>query len=384
MTLHQSALVRAAKTLETGVRHLSRPVRDAVANWRFASGGKRFLVVRHRVTLPGYYRHLLSWLAKELPEVRSRFELHTLPCRISDWSRYVLMVPWFPDPLMHASKSAYRRAKALEERCRDRGIPVINPVDAILRVSKSECARQLARLGIRVPRIEPIRDLTAFQRNLGGMRPPLLVREDLAHAGRIPAFPIEKTADVGRPIEKTADVGRIPLESFEHPIAVEFIDVRSAHDGLYRKYRYFAAGDDGFAHTLQISRSWEVRSTNRLLNAATRAEELRFMSGPDPNHGQLQRALRVLGLDVAAVDYSYDREGRLVVWEVNVLPGIDFPPDPRRRYMFPTIERSILTTVKMYLERAGVPLPAKLRQRLARLRLREAPSPAAATLSAAH
>jgi hypothetical protein len=48
------------------------------------------------------------------------------------------------------------------------------------------------------------------------------------------------------------------------------------------------------------------------VNSRTRAEEIRYLDRPDPNHVALDRARRALGLDLAACDYSYDRDGRMV------------------------------------------------------------------------
>ena len=352
MTAPDRLFTRVAKRLEGRVRYWTRPARDGISNWLACRGSPRFLVLRHRVALPSYYREFLGWLGKELPEVRALFELSTLPCRISDWSRYALLIPWFPDPFIHECKPAYLEAKALEARCRGRGVPVINAVDQILGASKLLCARRLAQLGIRTPHTEPIDDAGAFTRNLAGLRPPLLVREDRAHAGRVPAHLIEKAADAKR----------IPWQRLKHPIAVEFIDVRSPRDGLYRKYRYFAAGDDGLAHMVYLSRDWEVRKGTHVYGEAGRMEQIAFSSSPDPNHVRFQQARRAMGLDFVAFDYSYDREGRPVVWEANVLPSLHFSPDPQWRYFFPAVKRAMATTARMYFERAGLPSPACLQQ----------------------
>ena len=59
------------------------------------------------------------------------------------------------------------------------------------------------------------------------------------------------------------------------------------------------------------------------------------MRDPDPNHEVFQRVRRGLGLDFLAIDYSYDRQGKPVIWEINVLPGLGLPRGPEREYLHP-------------------------------------------------
>jgi len=346
----RSLLKRAGKQIEFGVRHVSRPVLDAITNWRHVTAQKRFLVVRHRVHFPKYYDDFLGWLERKYPDVRSLFELTVLPCRVRDWSQYMLLVPWLPDPLLKRSPKVYGQAKDNEKHCQDHGIPVINPVDRLLDTAKSTGAQLIAKAGIRTPHIEAITDFAGFRKNLCGMSLPLLIREDRAHGGVTPIYFIKRREDIKQ----------VPLETFEHPIAVEFIDVRKSKDRLYRKYRYVAAGDEGVSHTLQIADHWEVRGKQRVLNAATLQEEIDYMSQPDRNHKILQHARKIMGLDFAAFDYSYDSSGQMVVWEANILPGMEYPKGPGREHIIPSVERGFAAMAKLYLQRAGLPVPQSM------------------------
>ena len=171
--------------------------------------------------------------------------------------------------------------------------------------------------------------------------------------------------EVGSPvfmIQTREDLNAVPLEQFERPIAVEFVDVRSANDGLVRKYRYMQIGNTGVSHSLQISKHWEVRSGARLLNDRTIAEEVEYAAQPDPNQEILRKASRLLGLDFLAFDYSYDVNGRLIVWEVNVLPGLGLPKGPQREHLKIPVERAMASTVRMYLRRAGCEIPFRVQE----------------------
>jgi hypothetical protein len=321
-------------------------------NRRHATAKERMLIVRHSGKQPYRFSYFLQWIERELPAIRACLELRLLPCRIGDLSPYVLCVPWLQDPVADWTPRGYRQAIDLAARCAAAGIPVLNGVDRTARSVKSECTRRIASAGVRTPRIVPIRSAEMLRDALGELGLPLLVREDRGH---------------GQPallVETRADVDRVRLDRFAHPVAAEFIDVRSS-DGLYRKYRYLAAGEQGVARHLMIGDHWEVRTENRVRSTAARAEERAFLETPDPNRDALERARRALEFDLAAFDYSYDRAGRLVVWEANPYPDLSYPEHPSQRWTFPFVERSFAAVVRLYLETAQLPVPAKLDDLLA-------------------
>jgi hypothetical protein len=97
-----------------------------------------------------------------------------------------------------------------------------------------------------------------------------------------------------------------------------------------------------------------------VLNEQTIREETRYADTPEPHHKVLQRVRRGLGLDFLAFDYSLDQQGQLVVWEINVLPGLGIPTGPNREHLIPPIERAMAATLRLYLERAQLDLPTRL------------------------
>jgi hypothetical protein len=339
---------RLRLAVKLAVRQLPYRVRDHVLNRRHATADRRFLITHHAANKPYFYHHFLDWVAREFPEIRARFEWRILPCRIDDWSPYLLHIPWLQDPVEDWSPRAHRWSMALAAECDRRGIPVINRVDRISNSVKSVGARLIAGAGIRTPRITPLGVGASAHETLAGLPLPLLIREDRGH---------------GRPtfvLRRREEISHVPLARYRHPIAVEYIDVRSESDGLYRKYRYLAAGDHGVTRHLMAGRDWEVRPKNQVFDERTRAEELAFLAAPDPNAAALQRARRALGLDVVAFDYSYDREGGLIVWEANPYPDLRFTKNPELRYTFPFLHRSYAAVLRLHLQRAGLEIPPTL------------------------
>ncbi len=335
--------------------------RDASRNRRWATALSRFLVVRHARRGPSFYDVLLNWLETNHPTIRSRFELRHLGGLVRDWKPYVLHIPWLQDPVQAWSPTAYAQANRLAAACDAHGIPVINRVDRLANAGKASGTKLIATAGIRSARTARITDAKVFHERGCGLEFPFFVREDWRHGG---AF---------YRVDSTRDLSRVRLREFRRPVAMEIIDVKNAQDGLYRKYRYLAAGSIGVPVSMHPCRSWIAKGTHTEYNDSLRDEELAFLNQPDPNHERLQQARCALGLDFVAFDYSYDRQGRLVVWEANPYPFIQFG-SVHRQYRWPAVERVLAAMTHLYFSRAGLSIPPEI-QRF----LRETPLTSLAT-----
>ncbi|MEC4815272.1 MAG: hypothetical protein SAK29_18640 [Scytonema sp. PMC 1069.18] len=320
---------------------LRQTVKTLVNNIRYP---KRILVVRQKDHQSTYNDYFLYWVSQHYPEARSLFEVHYLPCQISNWDRYALFVPWLQDPLKERFPQIYTYAKELEAQCEEYNIPIINPVDRLSNSIKSVAAKVIESVGLRTAKTIPITEPQEFKKTLGGLSTPFLIREDWIHGSHI-YF-----------IQHPDEVQNVPFDKFIAPIALEFIDTRGA-DGLYRKYRYFAIGDEGVSGPLMVSKAWEVRDNrDRVMNESAIAEEIAYISSIDPNHEKFQQARKALGFDFIAFDYSYDLQGNIIVWEPNPFAVIwgSTDNDPVRKYQMPSINRIYTALLKLYLERANI------------------------------
>ncbi|MEC4815276.1 MAG: hypothetical protein SAK29_18660 [Scytonema sp. PMC 1069.18] len=320
---------------------LRQTVKTLVNNIRYP---KRILVVRQKDHQSTYNDYFLYWVSQHYPEARNLFEVHYLPCQISNWNRYALFLPWLQDPLKERFPQIYTHAKQVEAQCEDYNIPVINPVDRLSNSIKSVAAKVIESVGLRTAKTVPITNLQEFRETLGGLSTPFFIREDWIH-GSQPYF-----------IQHPDEVQNVPFEKFIAPTAVEFIDTKG-EDGLYRKYRYFAIGDEGIPGPLMFSDDWEVRNNKRVMEEALIAEEIAYFSGEDPNHEKFQQARKALGFDYMAFDYSYDTEGNIVVWEPNPFAVIW---SERQEYRIPSLDRIYTALLKFYLKRAGERLHCSL------------------------
>ena len=339
-------------SLNIGLKRTRLWCSDTRSNRRYATADKRFLIVRHGTKSSWFYNIILDWVANQLPEIRPLFELHQLPCRIRNWSSYALHVPWLQDPVQQWSQRAYLQACQLAARCDDHQIPVINRVDKLLNAVKSSGARLIASAGIRTPRIIPIKNKDEFKETLLGLTLPILVREDWGHGGLMLR------------VDTINDLHALQLERFSRPVAVEYIDTRTDADGLYKKYRYVAAGDEGVSQSMHVQRDWLVRGHNCVFSDVLKDEELAYINNPDINHVKLQHARQALDLDFVAFDYSYDRDGELVVWEANPYPYLHFSKGSRS-YRVAAVERVLAAVIKLYLLKSGLPVHARINDFLA-------------------
>ncbi|MCB1499004.1 MAG: hypothetical protein KDK07_04315 [Bauldia sp.] len=339
----------AAVTLPTSPDSVpAAPADDLVATSPSPSD-RPILVVREAPPpgRPHAYDVVLQWIAENFPGYASLFRIEHLPIAPTGDTSESVLVPWLRDPVEAWSMERYEEAMALIRACDSRGVPVVNRVDRLLNATKARGAELMASSGVRVPKTARIESVEAFRDTLCDIPLPLIVREDWGH--QHPMLRVD-TLEAAR---------ALPIEDMERPIAVELIDTRDHRDGYYRKYRYMAIGDAGVTSHLQISREWITRGEARVGDLNARHEELDYIGRPDPNHDRLQAARRALGLDFVAFDYAYDHEGRVVVWEGNPYPWLHFS-SKSLVYRNASMHRTMAALLKLYLDRAGVPVTQRL------------------------
>ena len=165
-----------------------------------------------------------------------------------------------------------------------------------------------------------------------GLAWPLLIRPIGSHGGRGLTL-----ADAPSALQAGE-----PGEGF---YATQFVDFRSARDGLYRKYRAIFVDRRPHPYHLAISDSWLAHyASANMAGAARRAEELRFLVDPASALGEGAMAAiaeigRRLDLDYAGVDFSVLPDGRLLVFEANATMLTHPETDPAFAYKNPYVER---------------------------------------------
>jgi hypothetical protein len=345
--------VNLRKFLAAALRNGRQALRDFATNRKYVNAGERMLVIRQAREVPGACeRGFLTWLEVNLPEVRARIELHSLPYRVRDWTRYRLHIPWFQDPVQQWSGRTFRRANLLAAECDRHGIPVLNRVDRLVNAAKLSGSERIRSAGLRTPVMTRIEDIRAFRSGESGPSLPLIVREDWGHGTD------------QHLVTTPAELQSLDIESMERPIAVEFIDVRSPEDHLVRKYRYVVAGEVGVPLSMHICESWCTRGRDHRMRHHLMEEEQRFGARASEHASLFLVAREALGLDFVAFDFAYDRDGAPVVWEANPYPFIQISTG-RGVFRAPAVVRVFAAQARLYLRAAGFPIPAKVDELLA-------------------
>lgn len=317
--------------------------RDKAENLQWLKSDERILLMRHSLKSPDFYREFLDWLSLNFPGIRSHFELSTIDNgQKPDPAGYRLFVPWLQDPIQQWSMSTYDRACALAEAFKKQGVPVINTPRCLEHSAKSITANVARALGIHAARMIPLSAGGSLDSAIEELGLPLILRSDWGHGGKI--FLVDRPGEIS---------GRTVSE-IDHPITIEYIDTRGP-DGLFRKYRYLAAGDRGINVHLIASEYWKVRGDCKVTNDALGDEEFLFITAPNPHTAIFHRLQTELGFDFVAFDYSYDRQGALVIWEANPYPHIVFGSiEPALRYRLLAIHRSFALMAMFYLTKAKI------------------------------
>lgn len=196
---------------------------------------------------------------------------------------------------------------------RSLGKPVVNDPAKIQNTTRDATARALADVeGCRVPRTVRIAAGEGLPDGLDLVF-PLLARQAGMHGGD--AF--EKLDDVA------ALTAFLAAHADHDRYVIDYIDYRST-DGFFRKYRFLFVGEDILPYHLAIADDWKLHrdATEMGRHLWMQEEEERFLRAPEQVFGYAQyEALRVIrdriGLDYFGIDCAVDRNGHLVVFEVN-------------------------------------------------------------------
>lgn len=255
-----------------------------------------------------------------------------------------LLIPWLWDPVRERKPALYQRLQSLEARYERAGVPVINPVRHLSNAIKSRALATLRHAGFTAARALPLTPASTFDEIAATVGRPFIVRNDHGSHGYVHL------------VHTPADFQQVDWSQLPHPVALEYLDIRSA-DGLYRKYRYLVTGDSGINRHLVIAQSWCVHAEDRVRNQRHVKEELAFLNEPNPHRPALVRAARALKLDFVAFDYSITSSGRLVIWEPNPFPGLWSNANQNDRYFDyqrAWIDKVFRHVLRFYLRRANL------------------------------
>lgn len=163
-------------------------------------------------------------------------------------------------------------------------------------------------------------------------RYPVFLRRDSGHDGAA-TEPLPDRAAVDREIEKMLDAGA-PRDDI---LMVEYLDYRSP-DERFRKYGAYLVGDRFVPYQIEISENWVVKLP-AIVDSATIAEELAYVTGKHEHEGLLREVFRIAGIQYGRIDYAMV-DGKPQIFEINTNPVI-IGPRSKVRERRPVFEHAI-------------------------------------------
>lgn len=150
--------------------------------------------------------------------------------------------------------------------------------------------------------------------DLSGLRYPVFLRGERSHDGAVSPL-------LGSYREVEAAIGRalIAGRRLADLLVVEFCDTADER-GRYRKYGAFVIGDRIVSRRFDYGRGWMLKRESSEFSVAMGLEELEYVR-TDPHADALREICDLASVDYGCVDYAV-KDGRIVVWEINVAPRI--------------------------------------------------------------
>ncbi len=306
----------------------------------YASGNSKILFITHGAgrgrKVPTGDVFLKRLAAKSHPLLKY-IRIHRTGSGSANFEGVGLVIFWLGDPLMQKYPACYVDALAIAEEAVDRGIRILNHPDALSNTTKSRQAHIWADAGVPCAAAASVSTLEEMAGAIEQIGFPCIVRSDQEHAQRQVATLFK--AEDAKALDSEGLLPAVVLKLYD--IRQEYRDVGRPRSDLFARYhhkaRAFVCGDRVLASHLffsterivGLSNSLFQREASRLrrlaryfgyherLRADLIAADKAYFSAPLEEAQELVQAVRALGLDFAAVDYSIRPEGHIIIWEAN-------------------------------------------------------------------
>lgn len=268
------------------------------------------------------------------PDIAARLRVHRTGAPPPSLDSVAVILFYLADPLAAFFPDCYAEARALADEATARGIRVLNDPDALSRTQKSRQTNLWRAAGIRCADSHAFGSAEELRALIDRLVWPQILRDDAHHA---------QTSCI---VCHSREEALAALPRMTYPgVALDFIDTRDAaggkRDPLYARYfhkkRSFVFGPVVRNNHVFFSESpivgqssstfiaethWKRRALraigvrNQELDQAL-AEDFNYFAAAPEAREQMIHATQVLGLSMAALDYSVAADGSIVFWEAN-------------------------------------------------------------------
>ena len=207
--------------------------------------------------------------------------------------------------IVHHLPTYIQAAEEIEEQAKALGVPVVNSVRNA-HAPHSYFLQTWRAHGVKCAKCQHFQHFEEID-----LAYPIIIRRDGVHQGK-DMFWVDNPHKAKQLIEERQQDQT--QENFD--LAIEFMDTQDAN-GHYRKYRSFMIGNQIIPRHLHISHHWLVNLENSVISEEAKREAQAFFHYGDDTPSKLLAAGRASGHEIIALDYSIDRDGNHVFWEVN-------------------------------------------------------------------
>lgn len=234
---------------------------------------------------------------------------------------YPVVAFFYRDPLRILYPKEFEYAKRIEDICIKNNIRFVNKPDALSNSVKSIQLNILRSNGFRVANFYPFNDLSEL-RSLTKSNYPIFIRYNAGHdsEGNYRHGLFYSFEDIENNLSNNMFESK---KHFKDKIAIQWIDTKFI-DGYYRRFRAFVTGSDAMKGNIYMSDDWYIHEKNSIKNHISQYEEYKFMKSDFTEDEKLFfiRANKILGFDFSAFDYSYTKDGEIIIWESNPHPAL--------------------------------------------------------------
>lgn len=310
-----------------------------------AAAGGDLLIVRHG---PGRGRTLEvlalvdACIEAKRPALRRRIRVHATGSARPSLESVGFVLFLLSDPLREHYPACFAEAVAIAHEARSRGARILNAPENLSNSVKSRQADLWRKAGLPCATARPIRSSADLEPAMAALGLPIILRSDDQH--------VQEGVRVCKRVRQVDEAKR----TISFPaVALQLIDVRarwrearphSVFARFHHKKRVMVYGDTLRNNHVFFSSSPIVgRATStfqadagrcarglrlmgigrRRLQETVHADYEFFTSQPDCPEA-MRAAMRALGIDMAAIDYSSLPDGNVILWEAN--PYVHLPP----------------------------------------------------------
>lgn len=303
---------------------------------------KRILIVTEGRTInrpTEVSEQMVAHTRKVRPEVGALIDIHYTGTPVADLTAYGVVLFRLADPPKALFPDIYADAIEIADACAQAGVPILQHPDALNNTQKSTQSEIWQAHGIRSAKSIAIPSRAALDGVLKDLPYPCILRPDLGH-GKDRTYVCQDEAA----LLSYADKVEFPA------VALEYFDIK--HTGsdagpyghYYHKKRSMVFGDIVMNSYVYFSEARIIRRRTSLFTPHAKTStrllyhlgigraafdsilqaDLDYFHAPPEAPDLMTGAMRALGLEIAALDYSVGRDGEIVFWEANphfVLPS---------------------------------------------------------------